>query len=233
MLADDTASRIAWLGENGAIAAMDKNAIAIESSTISPEWIAELHTSAQQKDIRLIDAPVTGSRLQAESGQLTFLAGGDEATIREAQPVFEAMGKRVLSLGVVGSGTQLKLINNFLCGVQVASFAEALTWIERNGLDRSAALEFLKTAAPGSGILTGMSERMTERTYEVNFVLDLMRKDLSYAQTAAAAFGVTLSSAKNAEELFMQAQADGLGEKDMSAVIEVLRARGEAPCNVY
>lgn len=224
MLADDNASRAAWLGEYGALAGMEADAIAVESSTVSPVWIAELHAAAQMRGIRLLDAPVTGSRPQAEAGQLTFLTGGDAATVEEARPVLAAMSKQVLSLGPVGSGAQLKLINNFLCGVQVVSFAEALTWIERSGLDRTLALDFLKTAAPGSGILTGMSERMTKRTYEVNFALDLMRKDMSYAQTAAEKFGVDLSTAANAEKLFVQAQEEGLGEKDMSAVVEVVRA---------
>ena len=224
MLADDIACSAAWLGDGGALSAMDKGAIAVESSTASPAWIEELHVAAQQHGIRLLDAPVTGSRMQAEGGQLVFLTGGDAETIEEARPVLAAMSKQVLPLGPVGSGAQLKLINNFLCGVQVASFAEALTWIERNGLDRTTALEFLKTAAPGSGIFAGMSERMTKRTYEVNFALDLMRKDLSYAQTAAEAFGVPLATAATAEQLFLRAQQEGLGEKDMSSVVEVLRA---------
>jgi len=224
MLADDNASRAAWLGQHGALAGMDDTAIAVESSTVSPVWIAELHAAAQARGVRLLDAPVTGSRPQAEAGQLTFLTGGDAATVEEARPILAAMSKQVLPLGPVGSGAQLKLINNFLCGVQIVSFAEALTWIERSGLDRTLALEFLKTAAPGSGILAGMSERMTKRTYEVNFALDLMRKDMSYAQAAAETFGVELSTAANAEKLFVQAQEKGWGEKDMSAVVEVVRA---------
>lgn len=227
MLADDNASRAAWLGEHGALAGMQANAIAVESSTVSPVWIAELHEAAQARGVRLLDAPVTGSRPQAEAAQLTFLTGGDAATVEEARPVLAAMSKQVLLLGPVGSGAQLKLINNFLCGVQIVSFAEALTWIERSGLDRTLALEFLKTAAPGSGILAGMSERMTKRTYEVNFALDLMRKDMSYAQAAAEKFGVDLSTATNAEKLFVQAQKEGLGEKDMSAVVEVVRAESK------
>ncbi len=224
MLADDPASRTAWLGDDGALHAMDRDSIAVESSTVSPAWIAELHTAAEQQGVQLLDAPVTGSRVQAEGGQLTFLTGGEPDAIDAAEPMLRVMSKAIVRLGPVGSGAQLKLINNFLCGVQVASFAEALTWIERSGLDRTAAIEFLKTAAPGSGILAGMSERMTQRTYEVNFALDLMRKDLIYAQAAALAFGVPLSAAANAEQLFIRAQNEGHGEQDMSSVVEVLRA---------
>ena len=227
MLADDPASREAWLGDNGALSAMHAGAIAVESSTVSPAWVAELNTAANDRGVALLDAPVTGSRPQAAAGQLVFLTGGDAETVERARPVLAAMSKQVLHLGPVGSGAQLKLINNFLCGVQVASFAEALTWIERNGLDRAASLDFLKAAAPGSGIFAAMADRMLARTYEVNFALDLMRKDLNYAQSAAATFDVPLSTAANAEALFIRAQGEGYGERDMAAVVEVLRETGK------
>ena len=224
MLADDAASRSAWLGTNGALAAMSAGAIAVESSTVSPAWVAELNGAASQRGMPLLDAPVTGSRMQAAAGQLVFLAGSDAAVLERARPILSAMSKQIMHLGPVGSGAQLKLIINFLCGVQVASFAEALIWIERNGLDRAASLEFLKTGAPGSGIFAAMADRMTARTYEVNFALDLMRKDLSYAQTAAAEFHVPLTTAANAESLFVRAHEQGYGERDMSAVVEVIRS---------
>lgn len=223
MLSDDAASRAAWLGEDGALAGMKTGSIAIECSTLSPVWIAELAQAAEAKGVRLLDAPVTGSRMQAAGGQLTFLVGGDAAALAEARPVLEAMSKDVLHLGPVGSGAQLKLINNFLCGVQVASFAEALVWIERTGLDRETTLNFLKGAAPGSGIIQAMSERMTQRNYEVNFLLRLLAKDLRYAHAAAAEFDVPLTTAANAEALFEKAQQQGHGEQDMAAVVEVLR----------
>lgn len=226
MLSDDDASRAAWLGDRGALRAMQTNAIAIECSTVSPAWIAELDRAARAQGVRLIDAPVTGSRTQADAGQLNFLAGGDPAAIEAARPVLEAMSKKIYVLGPIGSGAQLKLINNFLCGVQVASFAEALGWIERNGLDRDLAIEFLKSGAPGSPLFAAMGDRMTRRTYEVNFLLRLMDKDLRYAQTAAAAFGIALNTAAAAESLFQQAQREGHAEQDMSAVAEVVRNRG-------
>lgn len=223
ILADDTASRAAWLGDNGALAAMSSGSTVIECGTLSPEWIAELDAKTKAQGIGLVEAPVTGSRPQAEAGQLTFLCGTDEATLEKVRPVLEVMSKGIVHLGPAGSGGQLKLINNFLCAVQVASFAEALTWIERTNLNRAQALEMLKTGAPGSGIFNAMSDRMTARTYEVNFLLRLMNKDIRYAQAAAAEHGVTLTTAAVTEKLFNQAEQQGLGEKDMSAVVEVLR----------
>jgi 3-hydroxyisobutyrate dehydrogenase len=223
MLADDAASRAAWLDTDGALAAMAPGSIVVECSTLSPDWVAELDHAARGRGLRMLEAPVTGSRVQAEAGQLNLLVGSSPETLTAATPVLRCVSKEILHLGPVGSGAQLKLINNFLCAVQVTSFAEALAWIERTGLNRDAALDFLKKGAPGSGILNAMADRMTRRSYEVNFLLRLMAKDVRYAHAAAAQHGVALSMAAPVEDLFRQARSQGHGEQDMSAVVEVLR----------
>jgi len=223
MLADDTASRNVWLGKDGALATADKGAILIESSTVSPAWVAELAAAALQHGAQFLDAPVTGSRTHAEAGQLSILVGGSEATLAAATPVLRAISKEIVHLGPVGSGAKMKLINNFLCGVQIASLAEALAWIERSGLDREKALEVLKTGAPGSPLLGAISARMAAQNYAVNFLLRLIVKDLQYAQNEAARCNVDLTTAQVARSLFEAAAAKGYGEVDMSAVIEPLR----------
>jgi 3-hydroxyisobutyrate dehydrogenase len=227
MLADDAASRAAWLGQDGALAAMPLSSIAVECSTLSPDWIRELHEAVTHRGLRMAEAPVTGSRTQAEAGQLNFLVGADDETLAAIMPVLQCMSKEIMHVGSLGSGAQLKLINNFLCAVQVTSFAEALVWIERTGIRLDSALDFLKRGAPGSGILAAMSDRMTRRTYDVNFLLRLMEKDLRYARAAAAQLGIDVSTSSPAQELFRQAEDQGLGDKDMSAVVEVIRRASE------
>jgi len=223
MVSDDEVSRSVWLGAEGALASMHSGAIAVDSSTLSPDWIAELQAAVSSRGLRMADAPVTGSRMQAEAGQLTFLVGTDDATLAAITPVLRPMSKEILHLGPVGSGTQMKLINNFLSAVQVSSFAEAVAWIERTGLSRDTALDFLKRAAPGSPIFATMAERMTRRTYDVHFLLRLIEKDLRYAHAAAASLGVDLSMSSAAEKLFQAARENGWGDKDMSAVLEAVR----------
>jgi 3-hydroxyisobutyrate dehydrogenase len=225
MLSDDAASRDVWLGNNGALDAAEKGAILIESSTVSPAWIAELAGLAAQRGLDLLDAPVTGSRMQAEAGQLSFLVGGNEAALGKATVTLKAMSKEIVHLGPVGSGAKMKLINNFLCGVQVASLAEGLTWIERSGLDRDKALSVLKSGAPGSPLLGAISTRMVNQAYAVNFLLKLMRKDLLYAENEAAQCDVDLKTAEIARGLFETAIAEGFGDEDMSSVIEPLRKK--------
>jgi len=223
MLSDDAASRKVWLGSDGALEAAGKGAILVESSTVSPAWISELAEAASQRGIELLDAPVTGSRTQSEAGQLSFLVGGSDAALEKAAPVLKSMSKEIIHLGSAGSGAKMKLINNFLCGVQVASLAEGLTWIERSGLDREKALTVLKSGAPGSPLLGAISARMVSQNYAVNFLLSLMTKDLLYAQNEAARNNVDLKTAEVARGLFEVAITQGLGNEDMSSVIETLR----------
>jgi 3-hydroxyisobutyrate dehydrogenase len=225
MLSDDAASREVWLGTDGALETTKEGAILIESSTVSPAWITELAEAASLRGIDLLDAPVTGSRTQAEGGQLSFLVGGGDAALEKARPVLKPMSKEIIHLGPLGSGAKMKLINNFLCGVQVASLAEGLTWIERSGLDREKALAVLKSGAPGSPLLGAISARMVSQNYAVNFLLTLMSKDLLYAQNEAARNNVDLKTAEVARSLFEVAIAQGLGNEDMSSVIEPLRKK--------
>ena len=223
MLSDDDASREAWIGKQGALAAAESGAILVECSTASPAWIAELAALAKARGLELLDAPVTGSRVQAEGGQLTFLVGGSEETLAAVRAPLEAMSKEIIHLGPVTSGAKMKLLNNFLCGVQIASLAEGMAWLERSGLDRDKALQVLKNGAPGSPLISTISARMTSENYTVNFLLRLLSKDLAYAFAAAEQSGVELSTAANAQRLFDRAAAAGYGEMDMSAVVEVLR----------
>jgi len=225
MLSDDDASRDAWLGKKGALAAAEPGAILIESSTASPAWIAELAALAERRGNPLLDAPVTGSRTQAEGAQLTFLVGGPAAALEAATPILEAMSKEIIHLGPIGSGAKMKLINNFLCGVQVASLAEAMAWIERSGLDRDRALAVLKSGAPGSPLLAAMSTRMVNRDYTVNFLLRLLSKDMLYASNEAAACNVDLKTAETSRALMETAIAEGYGEQDMSSLVEPLRKK--------
>lgn len=223
ILADDNASREAWLGKDGALAAAERGAVLVESSTASPHWIAELGAAAQMHGCELLDAPVTGSRLQAEGGQLNFLVGGSEEAFTKARPALEAMSRKIAHLGPLTSGAKMKLLNNFLCGVQLASLAEGMAWLERSGLDRDQAIELLKAGAPGSPLLSGMADRMTKDLETVNFSLALLAKDMAYAHASAAEAGVDLTTAANAKQLLDRAIAIGYGEKDMANVVEVIR----------
>jgi 3-hydroxyisobutyrate dehydrogenase len=225
MVADDNASRAMWLGENGALAGVKSGAVLIESSTITPGWVSELAESARARGCELIDAPVTGSKNQAAAGELNFIVGGSSAALEKARPVLAVMSRSITHLGATGSGALLKLLNNFLCGVQAASFAEAMVLIERSGLDRTKALEILLGGAPGSGLGKTVTPRMAARDYTPNFLLKLMAKDLGYAMKEGERHSVPMKTAGCALDIFKGAIASGDGDKDFSAVIETIRAQ--------
>ncbi len=223
MVADDRASWSVWLSENGALAAMKPGAVVVESSTLSPTWVAELAAAAAARHCHMLDAPVTGSKSHAITGDLLFLVGGDKEVLERVRPVLAVMSRGIIHLGAVGSGALMKLINNFLNGVQAAAFAEAWVLVERLGLDIEKALDVITNGAPGSPIVKSLSVRMANHDYQTNFYLRLMEKDLMYVTDVANQEGFSLRSAQPALELFRLASQNGWGDKDFAAVIEPLR----------
>ncbi|MGE5204654.1 MAG: NAD(P)-dependent oxidoreductase [Chlamydiota bacterium] len=218
MVADDRASRDVWLGPDGALAGARAGSVLIESSTVSVGWVKELAAAAAEAGCKFLDAPVTGTKPHAAAGELVFLVGGTAEALDAARPVLSVLGRSVIHLGPQGSGALMKLINNFVCGVQAASFAEAARMIDEAGFDRQKAFSILTEGAPGSGIVKRMASRVLANDFEPNFVLRLMAKDLSYALQAAEARGSHLQTAGPALEIFQQAIAAGYGEEDFSAV---------------
>ncbi len=218
MVADDAASRHMWLGENGALAGVSPSSVLIESSTLSLDWIKELESAAAQLGCEFLDAPVTGTKPHAESGELLFLVGGSADALDAARPVFSVLGRDVIHLGPSGSGALMKLINNFMCGVQAASFAEALSLADAGGLNRDKAVSILTGGAPGSGIVKRIADRLATNDYTPQFALRWMAKDLAYAVESGTAKGVSLKTATAALSVFQEAIAGGYGDEDFSAV---------------
>jgi 3-hydroxyisobutyrate dehydrogenase len=226
MVADDNASRSMWLGDGGALAAVARGAVCIECSTLSVDWVRELAQKVAAVGCGFLDAPVTGSKAQAAAGELNFIVGGEAATLEKARPVLEAMSKTILHVGPTGSGALLKLINNFVCGVEIAALAEAMAMIERAGLNREKAMEVIANGAPGSPLVKAVSGRMTKPDYTPNFMLRLMAKDLKYAMAEGDKLSVELVTAAAALEEFQRGIAGGHGDQDIAAVVEPLRKGG-------
>jgi 3-hydroxyisobutyrate dehydrogenase len=220
MLSDDGAARSVWLGENGALAGSDSGTVLIESSTVTLGWVKELAAAAIKRGCELLDAPVTGSKPQAAAGELRFLVGGSLQALEIARPVLSVLGNDIVHFGLCGNGAVMKLINNFLSGVQAASLAEAAAFIQASGLDHDKALAVLTNGAPGSPLVKLLSARAKAGDFTPNFVLRLMAKDLSYAIEEGSHHQIALQTAKGALAVFEQAIANGYGEQDFSAVIE-------------
>jgi 3-hydroxyisobutyrate dehydrogenase len=225
MLSDDSAARSVWLGEQGAVAGAAAGTLFVESSTISPVWVRELGVAARARRCALVDAPVTGSRAQAASGELLFLCGGETRDVERAAPVLRAMGKDVVHVGPLASGATLKLVNNFFCAVQGVAFGEALAMIDKSGLDLEKSLPVLLNGAPGSPLVKNMAGRIAAHDTSVHFYLGLMQKDLTYAIEEARRHSLELRTAMLARELFHAAAESGFAASDLSAITEYMRGR--------
>ncbi|HET9399764.1 MAG TPA: NAD(P)-dependent oxidoreductase [Candidatus Acidoferrales bacterium] len=223
MVADDDASRAMWLGDGGALAGSAAESVLVESSTLTVRWAKELSAIAAREKRDFVDAPVTGTKPHAASGELVFLAGGSAAAVEKARPVLSVLGRDVVHLGANGSGALLKLINNFLCGVQAASLAEASALISAAGLDEGKALSVLTNGAPGSPLVKSVSTRAASNDPTIYFALKLMAKDLRYAIEAGADNRLALQTALAALEIFQKAITSGHGNEDLSAVVNALK----------
>ena len=143
----------------------------IESSTLTVGWIEELATAAVARGCEFLDAPVTGSKPHAESGELLFLVGGSARAFESAKDIFAVLGRGAVHLGATGSGALLKLINNFLAAVQAASFSEALALIDAGGLDREKAMSILTEGVPGSPMVKRVATRVASDDFTPHFLI--------------------------------------------------------------
>ena len=223
MVADDAASRSMWLGEEGAMAGAARGSLLLESSTLSVGWVRELAAAAAEKQCEFLDAPVTGTKPHAASGELFFMVGGSVAGFDRARDVLSVLGREVLHVGPNGSGALIKLINNFACGVQAASFAEAMALVNASGLDREKCVAVLANSALASPLIKRMLASMESGDFTPNFPLKLMTKDIGYAINEGTKCGVPLQTAAPALEVFKHAVDQGLGDQDFSAVVKSVR----------
>lgn len=220
MVADDAASRSVWLGHDGALAGAKSGSLLLESSTLSVKWVKELCAAATQQNCEFLDAPVTGTKPHAASGELFFMVGGSAEGFARARDVLSALGREVLHLGPTGSGALIKLINNFVCGVEAAAFAEALAFVTAGGLDREKCISVLGTGALASPLIKRMLASMAANDFTPNFPLKLMAKDIGYAIKEAENCGVPLRTAVPALEILRHSVDKGFGDQDFSAVIK-------------
>lgn len=217
MVRDDEASRAVWLDEDhGALRGLQRDTIAIESSTLSVAWVRELGVNMAVKQRAFLDAPVLGSRPQAEAGQLIHLIGGDQAILEKARPVLSAMGGKQLHAGDVGSGAALKLVANTLFGVQVAVLGELIGQMQSFGLDPARAIGLLGETPLLSPAGKGAAGLMLAGSHEPMFPVALVAKDFRYALCDRHS---AMPVASAAGTVFERAARGGLGSMNLTSVV--------------
>jgi len=231
MTADDASSRSVWLGPDGALAArLNPRAFAIECSTLSHDWVLELASKAQSRDLRYLDAPVTGLPEHAASGTLTLLVGAEAADLEAARPLLGAISKRILRFGGVGAGTAYKLIVNMIGAVQIASVAEGIAIAEKAGLDLDVVAQAIATGQAASPQVVRNSRRMIDNDHEENIVFTpvLRLKDVEYALELARTLGIGSPFGELAAKGFRELCDLGHARTNESKVIEVARRQPPA-----
>lgn len=231
MVADDTASQAVWLGADGILAAdLDTNVFAIECSTLSHAWVADLSARCKARGLRYVDAPVTGLPDVAAKGALTFLVGADEEDLSSVRHILGSMSQRVIRFGPAGAGTAYKLIINMIGAVQIASVAEGLAIAERAGLDIGVVADAISSSQAASPQVVRNTFRMTANDHEdeVVFSCDLRRKDVEYAVRFARACGIASPFGNLAESTYRRLCELGYAKLNESKVIEVCRRNQNA-----
>ncbi len=222
MVRDDAASRAVWLDDaSGALGGLHPDALAIECSTVTPAWVAELASAIQGRSSALLDAPVVGSRPQAEAGQLIFLVGGDGEAVAQALPLMEAMGGAIHHAGPSGSGAAVKLAVNALLSVQASAVAELLAFLTRSGLDPARSMGILAGMPVVSPAAAGLAKMMVARSFAPMFPMALVEKDLGYALAGADRVGADLPTTRAVRDVFARALACGYGGDNISGVVQV------------
>jgi len=225
IVGNDDSSRAVWFGETGILAGqLRPNAIAVESTTLSLGWVQELHQAVSDAGLRFIDSPVTGGRSGAEEGTLTLLVGAEADTLTEARPVLEAYSQRILHFGLPGAGTAYKLVVNLMAAVQNTALAEGLALAAKAGLALDTVVEALTTGAVASPLVQGNAARMVAGDHDfVSFSAKWIHKDAVYGLRMANEVEQAMPLSAVAAQVYQMALSQGLGEKNMSAVIEAVR----------
>jgi 3-hydroxyisobutyrate dehydrogenase-like beta-hydroxyacid dehydrogenase len=228
MLADDRALLDAYLGDGGALPAVRPGALAVDMATVFPGTIAQLRARLAERDVQLVDAPVSGSVAAATAATLTIMAAGDEAAVDRAGEVLSALGSRVIRLGPSGAGAAMKLAVNAVVHSINQSVSEALVLAERAGIERTRAYEVFANSAVAAPFVLYRREAY-ERPGEVpvTFRLELAAKDLRLALDLARDVGADLPQTRVNLAVLDDAVAAGWGADDESAVARHLRARAQ------
>ncbi len=194
-------------------------------STIGPAAATALEREAAERNVSLLDAPVSGSVALAESGQLYAMVGGDPDAYERARPVLDAMTKGHILLGRSGAGAAMKLAVNGTIAVTNETIAEALVLAERYGIEREAAYDVLSSGAVASPfVLYKRDSFLNPETAPVGFTVALMRKDLELVLALAAELAVSVPTVEAAVDVIDAAGRAGLDDADLSRVADVLRS---------
>ena len=212
----------AILGENGVIEGVKSHSVIIDMSTIDPSVSRRIAQVLLSKNIKMLDAPVSGGPPGAEAGTLSIMVGGDEKVFHECEDIFKAMGKNIFYCGPNGNGEIVKCVNNLLTGTYAIISAEAFAMGVKAGVDFKVLFDVISVSTGQSNFIkTACPAKAFKGDFEPGFAADLMYKDLGLAMTLAKEQGVPLLMGGLSHQIFSQIKASGLGKKDWSITMKM------------
>ncbi len=230
MLPDSPDVEDVVLGADGVLANAKAGLLLIDMSTIEPATSSRVAEKAGESGVRVLDAPVSGGEQGAVEASLSIMVGGDAADFATAQPLFDAVGKTVVHVGPHGAGQTVKAANQLIVAGTIELVAEALVFLEAQGVDTEAAVRVLAGGLAGNRILDRKATTMLAREFEPGFRVDLHHKDMGIVLASARAAGVVIPLGALVAQLMAASRAQGDGDLDHSAllrVVERLSGRGQ------
>ncbi|BDH13985.1 2-hydroxy-3-oxopropionate reductase [Streptomyces hygroscopicus] len=206
-------------GPDGILAHARRGALLIDMSSITPQTSIDLAKAAADKGIRVLDAPVSGGEAGAVEAVLSIMAGGEQADFDAARPLLEALGKTIVLCGPHGAGQTVKAANQLIVAVNIQACAEAVVFLEKSGVDLTAALDVLNGGLAGSTVLTRKKDNFKNRDFQPGFRIDLHHKDMGIVTDAARTVGAALPVGTLVAGLVASLRAQGDGGLDHSALL--------------
>jgi len=227
MLAHPPAVREIALGKQGFLDHLRPQTLWVDCSTVNPSFSREMATEAKARGVRFLDAPVAGSKEPAARGELVFFVGGDPADLEFCRPLLQAMGSKILHVGIHGMGTSLKMVNNLILATSLAGFSEGLILGESLGISQKRLFEYLMGSTIASPYLANKRDKIEHGDYEAEFSLKWVQKDLHLAVISAQEVAVALPLTNTAKETYQLAVRAGYGSEDITAIYAFLNNRRE------
>lgn len=222
MLSTPEAVQEMALGENGFLSTMGKGNVWIDCSTVNPSFSEQMADLTEQLGFNFLDAPVAGSLIPAEKGELVFLVGGKKSIVKYCNPLFKAMGKKVVHVGDAGKGSAIKLVNNLIMGLSMYGFMEGLSLGESLGIEKEKIFDLME-GSPIAAPMIGMKrDKMLNENFDAEFPMQWLQKDLQLATQTAYEQGISLPGTNAIKEIFALASNSGLAEKDFTAIYPFL-----------
>ncbi len=208
--------------EDGVAKGLSAGKLVIDMSSISPLDTQDFAKRINALGCDYLDAPVSGGEVGAREATLSIMVGGPEQAFERAKPLFDLMGKNITLVGDNGAGQTCKVANQIIVALNIEAVGEALLFAARSGADPERVRRALMGGFASSRILEVHGERMTKRTFNPGFRIDLHRKDLNLALDGARKLGIALPHTASAQQLFSVCAAHGGGNWDHSALVRAL-----------